>query len=239
MTVRAPVDTNVGGTVWEPQADAVADVQNPSSSGCISSRLLQDTVSTLAKKRIPGQPEKGIANLISLNPPLPEQQPSTAPLSTYVVIPTGFAVPHPHYPLQGAAPSSGQQGHKLSPRMAADAAKAAYSAALDALGRSSHGSESRGVDDLQNAPHCPEPAGQLEGGASVGSNVRAEPLKGPAGEGDADVRVASRAAAVVRFDLADGMRRGPRDGLQEEAGGRNVTYVKLSEPRRFNISQMR
>ena len=248
MAVRASTEQN---RTEEPRSSLSGLASH--SSG-IPSRLHQETISTLAKKRAPGQPAKGAGNLISI-PALPEQ-PSLVPLSTYVVIPTGTTMASRSLHPGAVSPASGQIPVALGPGMTADAAKAAYgaaSAALGALGRVSYQRESDGVNKAaaqrevsgegQSVQAGPErgvgggevPSGAVHGGACGGAVQVPGQVEGAGERGTGG----GMRAPAVRFDLTDGMRRGPSGGMQNEAGGGYVTYVKLPEPRRFSLSQMR
>ena len=215
----------------------------------VASRLHQGTVSTLAKRRAPGQPG-GATNLLTI-PALPPQ-PAMAPLSTYYVAPSDVAAAAPRRAVPVAS--------VLSPGLSSDAIHAAYGAAeaaASALGlaawaaRPSASMAARGeVRYTGVLGEGPEPVGMPGGGAAAGEmypgavhggagEMYSEAVHGGAGGDLAPgslVNGGPQASkkTTVRFDLAR-----PSEVGEPRSTSDSATYIKLPQPRRYCLSQMR
>lgn len=213
---------------------------HPGAAAVTGSRLGHETISMLAKRNSHGRPG-GAPNLVSV-PALPAQ-PVMAPLSTYAppqLNPRGGA---------GGGAAGGPEAVLVEPGQGTEAA----AAALEAAGAAAL---ALGVA-----------AGMLRQGASAVSGageqlgVGAARAAGGAGAGErADGGVAQSTSGgmvpgahrVIRFELStqgaaaaaghgQGIGTGPDGGLPGSGGGGGgplMTYVRLPEPTRVDISKL-
>lgn len=183
----------------------------------VASRLHQETVATLAKKRAGNLPG-GAPNLTAL--PMPVAQPLMAPLSTYV------------------PPSRSTPGPLTASALLAGGQKGGIHTIAETIARKEKAQEFAGFGMVYG-----QESGQQGTGAAGGSSALAaavpgimEQLASVPGSGNVSVQGPSDAPRVVRFE-----RRVPSTGGGDsgEPAAVPVTVVRLPEPVRFDVTQMR